>query len=82
MAALAQTMPHKYLTAAQVVERWDGAVSAGTLANWRTAGKGPAYQKFGNRVRYPIAHLEAWEAQNMVGTAANDNHHTEPVTGE
>jgi hypothetical protein len=61
----------KYLSAAEVVQRWGGAVTTGTLANWRSQGKGPPFVKLGSKVRYPIAPLEAWEAANMV--AANDN---------
>lgn len=57
-----------YLTPAELVARWNGAVTKGTLANWRSKGKGPAFQKFGSNVRYPIAKLEAYEAEHM-----NDN---------
>ena len=63
--------PLLFLTAAQVSHRWGGAVSTGTLANWRSQGKGPPYQKLGVKVLYPIAQLEEWEAARMV--AANDN---------
>lgn len=61
----------QFLTPAEVSERWNGAVGVGTLANWRSQKSGPPYQKFGTRVRYPVAQLEAWEAANM--HAANDN---------
>lgn len=61
----------KYLTPAQVSARWNGAVSVGTLANWRSQKSGPTYQKFGTRVRYPVAQLSEWEAANL--HAANDN---------
>lgn len=58
------------LTPAQVVARWNNAVTTGTLANWRAQKKGPPYRKIGGRVRYPLAGLVAWEA----GTEhANDN---------
>lgn len=63
----------RYLTAAQVVLRWDCAVTAGTLANWRAQGRGPAYQKFGSRVRYGVNELERWEADHLINIAANDN---------
>lgn len=68
----------QFLTPAQVVERWNGAVTTGTLANWRSksttaAPVGPAFQKFGSRVRYPLAAIEAYEAANAVGVVANDN---------
>jgi hypothetical protein len=57
---MAQT---NFLTAQEVSERWGGAVTVGTLANWRARGFGPPYQKLGAAVRYPLAQLEAWEAQ-------------------
>ena len=63
----------KYLTPAQVVERWDDAIKASTLANWRSRKVGPPFQKFGTRVRYPIDALVAWEAQNLHQVGANDN---------
>ena len=59
------------LTAEEVVKRWGGAVTTGTLANWRANKKGPAYIRFGARVRYPLAKLEEWEAANL--HADNDN---------
>ncbi|ANN86147.1 putative MerR family transcription regulator [Enterobacter phage Arya] len=60
-----------YLTPQELVQRWNGAVTTGTLANWRNQGKGPAYTKFGSRVRYKLESVEAYEAKNMIG--ANDN---------
>lgn len=63
--------PAVNLTPAEVVQRWNDAVTVGTLANWRTQGKGPPFIKFGSRVRYPLAKLEQWEAGNL--RAANDN---------
>ena len=47
-------MQTQYLTPAGLVDRWDGAVTIGTLANWRSKGEGPDFQKFGSRVRYPL----------------------------
>lgn len=61
------------LTPAQLVQRWNGAVSIGTLSNWRAQGKGPAYLKFGRSVRYPLRAVELWERQNMHLVGANDN---------
>lgn len=60
-----------YLTPQELVQRWNGAVTTGTLANWRNKNKGPAYTKFGSRVRYPVSSVEVYEQQNMIG--ANDN---------
>lgn len=62
------------LKPAEVVTRWNDAVTVGTLANWRAQGKGPPFIKFGARVRYPISRLEIWEAANM--SASNDNEQT------
>lgn len=71
----------EFLSPAQVVARWNDAVTTGTLANWRSSGKGPPFQKFGSRVRYPLDKLEQWEAQNqhMTGKPSNDN--TEQIGG-
>jgi len=60
----------EFLSPAQVVERWGNAVTTGTLANWRSRQEGPAFQKFGSRVRYTLAAIEAYERAHM---HANDN---------
>lgn len=73
MAAVAER--RTFLTPDELVERWSGAVTRGTLANWRSQGEGPAFVKFGNRVRYPMVKVEAWEAANL--RAANDNDPTD-----
>lgn len=64
-----------FLTPAQVVTRWNAAVTTGTLANWRSKRTGPPFQKFGTKVRYPMATLVAWEKVNhhQAGLPANDN---------
>lgn len=56
-----------FLTAAELVERWNGAVQVGTLANWRSQGKGPIYQKIGSKVLYPLSKVIEWEEQNIRG---------------
>lgn len=61
-----------YLTPQELVQRWNGAVTTGTLANWRNQGKGPAYSKFGSRVRYAISSVEAYEAKNIIGAKDNE----------
>lgn len=73
-------MQPKYLTPQQVVERWNQAVTIGTLANWRSKSTqdkpvGPSFQKFGSRVRYPLAAVVAFEQAGLVPGvgAANDN---------
>jgi hypothetical protein len=41
-----------------------------TLANWRSAGKGPEFIKVGRRVRYDLRSVNAWfEAQRRNGKA-------------
>lgn len=54
----------KYLTPEDLVARWGGSTTKGTLANWRSKRKGPPYSKRGTRVVYPLDKLEAWEAAN------------------
>lgn len=58
-----------FLTPAELAKRWNGAVTVGTLANWRSNSTGPAFQKIGTRVRYSLAKVLEWEAANV----ANDN---------
>ena len=51
-------------TPAEVAERF--VVAEKTLANWRSAGVGPAYARIGGRVRYREADLQAWvDAQGV-----------------
>lgn len=57
-----------YLTPSQLVDRWNKAVTKGTLSNWRVQNRGPKFVKFGRSVRYAIADVEAFERQ-----LANDN---------
>lgn len=67
----------RYLTSEQVLARWKdvgGAppVVAGTLANWRSKTNqgnptGPAFVKFGSKVRYPVEAVEAYERANFNG---------------
>lgn len=56
---------NKFLNAAEVVARWSNAVTVGTLANWRSQGKGPPVQRVGSRVLYPVEKLEIWEKENQ-----------------
>ena len=52
-----------HLTPKQVAARLQ--LSVNTLANLRCTGNGPPYMKLGNRVRYPIRELEAWESERL-----------------
>lgn len=40
-------------------------INVGTLANWRTAGNGPKFFKFGHKVLYPLHEIEAFEQRCM-----------------
>lgn len=59
-------MTHQgFLTPGQLVARWNGALTVGTLANWRSKGTGPTFAKLGGRVLYPVAQVTEWENTNM-----------------
>lgn len=53
----------QFLTPAQVAERWSGAITKQTLAQWRMRAKGPPYFKAGGRVLYALPDVEKWEAE-------------------
>jgi hypothetical protein len=50
-------MDPKYLNAEEVAERYRGAVSVGTLRNWRVMRIGPAFVKIGKAILYPVDEL-------------------------
>lgn len=52
------------LTPADLAERW--SMSVGTLANLRSARKGPAYLRIGGAVRYRPEDIERYESEAMV----------------
>lgn len=52
-----------YLTPDQLAAYLDGAVTIGTLRNWRSDGRGPAFIRIGRDVRYRIDDVDAWLAQ-------------------
>jgi hypothetical protein len=56
----------KFLTTDEVVERYRGEVSSGTLENWRAQKIGPPFVKIGKAVLYPIDELDAWDRRNLV----------------
>ena len=57
----ASPTPPKYLTDAEVTERYRGLISIGTLRNWRTQRIGPPYVKVGKAVLYSVGDLDAWD---------------------
>lgn len=65
-------MDMAFLTARQLIQRWNGVITTGTLANWRTKRVGPAFTKLRGRVLYPLDQIEQWEKANLK-EAINDN---------
>jgi hypothetical protein len=55
-----------YLTPEEVSERYRGAVTIGTLRNWRAMRIGPTFVKIGKAVLYPLGELDAWDKKNLV----------------
>ena len=45
-------------------------LSPRTLDGYRVSGNGPAFHRFGNRVRYRRPDLDAWAARRRATTAA------------
>lgn len=52
-------MSAAFLTSKEVADRW--RLSDQTLANWRSAGKGPPFIRVGTRVLYPVEGIHAFE---------------------
>ena len=48
---------------------WLG-LSPRTLEGYRVSGGGPAFHRFGNRVRYRRPDLDAWAREHRAGTTA------------
>jgi hypothetical protein len=55
-----------FLTLDEVVERYRGQVSEGTLRNWRSMRIGPSFTKIGKAVLYPLEELDRWDRRNLV----------------
>jgi hypothetical protein len=62
-ASLEQEKP-THLTERQLAARW--SMAAGTLNNWRSAGRGPDYVKIGRAALYRVEDVELYEKQNTV----------------
>lgn len=61
----------RFLTAEEVSERYRGAITVGTLRNWRAMRIGPGFIKIGKAVLYPISELDAWDRRNTVTCRAS-----------
>lgn len=56
----------EYLRPKTVLARWNGAVTMGTLRNWRWNGRGPPWTRIGSRVVYPVVSLVEWERSHTL----------------
>jgi hypothetical protein len=50
----------------EVVERYRGQISEGTLRNWRSIRIGPSFIKIGKAILYPLEELDRWDRRNLV----------------
>ncbi|MGE0743476.1 MAG: DNA-binding protein [Hyphomonadaceae bacterium] len=60
------TQDDDLLTDEDVVARYRGRITLGTLRNWRALKIGPPYIKVGKAVLYSRASLQAWDKRNTV----------------
>lgn len=63
-------MNSEYLTPQELAERYKGAVTVRTLANWRSTGNGPKFTKIGGRVLYPVEAVVEWEKSRTTKSEA------------
>jgi len=57
-------MMNEILTPEQLAHRW--RISEGTLAVWRSIGKGPIYNKISGKVSYSMSDILNYEEQSKV----------------
>ncbi|WP_136616217.1 MULTISPECIES: helix-turn-helix domain-containing protein [Mesorhizobium] len=58
--------PNYYLTPEEVVARYRGRLSEGTLRNWRCMRIGPSFLKIGKAILYPSSELDRWDKSILV----------------
>lgn len=64
-------MTPKYLTPKELSDRYNGRISVGTLANWRSSGNtGPKFTRIGGRIMYPEHEVIAWEQRRTVSNTS------------
>src|SRR5882762_10301726 len=54
-----------FLTLEEVVERYRGQVSEGTLRNWRSMRIGPSFIKIGKAILYPLEELDRRDRRSL-----------------
>ena len=55
-----------FLTFNEVIERYRGQISEGTLRNWPSMRVGPSFLKIGKAVLYPLEELDRWDRRNLM----------------
>jgi len=55
-----------FLTRNEVIERYRGQISEGTLRNWSSMRVGPSFLKIGKAVLYPLEELNRWDRRNII----------------
>ncbi len=55
-----------FLTLSEVIERYRGQISEGTLRNWRSMRVGPSFLKIGKAVRYLLDELDRWDRRSII----------------
>ena len=55
-----------FLTLNEVIERYRGQISEGTLRNWRSMRVGPSFLKVGKAVLYPLELLNRWDRLSLI----------------
>ena len=64
------TVEKKFITPQQLSDRWEGRISARTLANWRSAGMAPPFVKIGGAIVYRREDVESYENRNTVNSTS------------
>lgn len=68
----------KFFNSKELADRW--RLSEQTLANWRSAGKGPPYIRVGNRVLYPIEGIHSFEKLSSSWLSSDNSQATSAET--
>lgn len=71
-------MSAAFLTSKEVADRW--RLSDQTLANWRSAGKGPPFIRVGTRVLYPVEGIHAFEKLDTNWLTSESTSQPQPST--
>ncbi len=56
---------NELLTADELAKRWRGQIKKGTLANWRSQGKGPRFIKMAGVILYPLEKVKEYEKKHL-----------------